>query len=425
MALPARGIVQTWVGRTVVDRDGTEIGVCTAVLTDDGTGLPEWLYAQVDQATVIVPLVDATEVGDRVQVAVSRTDVGNAPPPAGDTQHLSQGEEAALYQHYGIEYSRTASETVLPTDVVPIDESTPTVPAPAGPPPAPAPDAVAGQPDTAGAARRGRGVAAAVAVLVGLGIFVAAVLRLRRRRQSRPEPRRAGRRARAGAAWGVRAAGAAARSARAASAPLVSATGRVIRRGTRAGAASALHAAKASTRLAVAAIPRIAARGAQVAQTGLGAAITLGGAVEAVPEVVSETGKRLRKGRRKVMGRLSLGLGFGVGYVVGARAGRSRFEQIKRAAISFAERPEVQQALDKVKDAAPAPLQSTIGGLSQRASGAGAKVRRRPAGGDAVTVVPPVADADPVVATPTGSVPPPPGALGAPDVPSDGPDGPP
>ena len=69
------------------------------------------------------------------------------------------------------------------------------------------------------------------------------------------------------------------------------------------------------------------------------------------------------------MGRLSLGLGFGVGYVLGARAGRGRYEQIRQAAAGFMERPEVQQAVEQVRAAAPAPLQSSIDKLSGGASG--------------------------------------------------------
>jgi hypothetical protein len=88
-----------------------------------------------------------------------------------------------------------------------------------------------------------------------------------------------------------------------------------------------------------------------------------------VPEVVAETGERLEKGWRRVMGRLSLGLGLGVGYVFGARAGRERYEQIKQAAAGFMERPEVQQAVEKARTAAPAPLQGSIDKLSGRGSG--------------------------------------------------------
>ena len=69
------------------------------------------------------------------------------------------------------------------------------------------------------------------------------------------------------------------------------------------------------------------------------------------------------------MGRLSLGLGFGIGYVLGARAGRGRYEQIKQAAAGVMERPEVQQAVEQVRAAAPAPLQGSIDKLSGRGSG--------------------------------------------------------
>ena len=68
------------------------------------------------------------------------------------------------------------------------------------------------------------------------------------------------------------------------------------------------------------------------------------------------------------MGRLSLGLGFGIGYVLGARAGRARYEQIKQAAAGVMERPEVQQAVEQVRAAAPAPLQGSIDKLSGRGS---------------------------------------------------------
>jgi hypothetical protein len=72
------------------------------------------------------------------------------------------------------------------------------------------------------------------------------------------------------------------------------------------------------------------------------------------------------------MGKLTLGLGLGVGYVLGARAGRGRFEQIKKSAAGLAERPEVQQAVEKVRAAAPAQLQSTIDGLTGHGSGGAA-----------------------------------------------------
>jgi hypothetical protein len=69
------------------------------------------------------------------------------------------------------------------------------------------------------------------------------------------------------------------------------------------------------------------------------------------------------------MGKLSLGLGLGIGYVLGAQAGRARYEQLKQAAAGLMGRPEVQQALEQARTAAPAPLQGAIGKLAGGGSG--------------------------------------------------------
>jgi hypothetical protein len=69
------------------------------------------------------------------------------------------------------------------------------------------------------------------------------------------------------------------------------------------------------------------------------------------------------------MGKVSLGLGLGVGYVLGAQAGRARYEQIRQAAARIVERPDVQQALEKARTAAPAPLRSGIEKLTGSGSG--------------------------------------------------------
>jgi hypothetical protein len=114
MEFPNRDAALAWVGRTLVDRDGTEIGACTAVFTDDATRLPEWVCSDVGGAAVFIPAVGAAESGDRVQVAVSRADVASA-PSVGDAEHISAEEEAALYHHYGVPHSRDASPTLLAT----------------------------------------------------------------------------------------------------------------------------------------------------------------------------------------------------------------------------------------------------------------------------------------------------------------------
>jgi hypothetical protein len=113
MGLPDAEVAKSWGGKVIVDRSGATIGACTQVYTDDVTGLPEWATARMGTATVLLPLVDAVADGDRVQVAVDRDDVVRAPRVA-DQQHISDDEEALLYRHYGIAFSRERSPSQLP-----------------------------------------------------------------------------------------------------------------------------------------------------------------------------------------------------------------------------------------------------------------------------------------------------------------------
>ncbi len=412
MTLPDRETTLNWLGQTVVDSEGAETGVCRALLADDATGLPEWLYAELDAETVVIPLLDATAVGDRIRVTVSREQVVGS-PRMGDSQELSVDQEAALYEHYGISYSTAASETVLPVgDTSPAPAATPdlaTAPAvdpdlaassaasaadapPAGTAPAPA---------GGSSARQGQ-LAGVLALLAVLGAVVTTVLR---RRAARRVPEPVGRRARlAAAASAARArsgalslsestaavrqrldeaastlgpkARVASEEAReraaelaAAAAPVVAAAGRGVQRAASAGAVTAANAADTTARVAAATLSSGAAIGADLGQAGLRAALGVLGAAEAVPEAVAESTEHLQKRWRRLMGKLSLGLGLGVGYVLGARAGRARFEQIKQATAGLVERPEVQQAVGRVRAVVPPKLQSTIDGLSGRTSG--------------------------------------------------------
>ncbi|HYX96639.1 MAG TPA: PRC-barrel domain-containing protein [Geodermatophilus sp.] len=113
MGLPARDEAREWVGWTVVDREGTELGAVTAVLADESTGQPEWVYVEVEGVSAVVPAVDADGSGGRVTVAVTQAQVTSA-PSVGGALELSTDQEADLYRHYGIEASNAASESLLP-----------------------------------------------------------------------------------------------------------------------------------------------------------------------------------------------------------------------------------------------------------------------------------------------------------------------
>ncbi|MGK5173748.1 PRC-barrel domain-containing protein, partial [Geodermatophilus sp. CPCC 205761] len=182
MGLPDRDVAAQWVGRTVVDRDGTEIGACAAVFADEATGLPEWIAVEVGGTPAIVPLVDAEERGTRVRVTVRRSEVESAPETT-DTGRLSEAQEATLYSHYGIEYSREASESLLPAgEPAPsaVGGSSGTA---AGHGAVPAEPATGAEPGERASGGRGRRPALALGALAALGAVLLAAAS--RRRQSR------------------------------------------------------------------------------------------------------------------------------------------------------------------------------------------------------------------------------------------------
>jgi hypothetical protein len=113
MGLPSPESAKTWGGKLLIDRDGTEIGTCTEIFVDDATGLPEWAAADLGGGPAFVPLLDATESGGRVHVAVRHAEIVEA-PSLGHGGHMSEDEEERLYRHYGIDVSREASASLLP-----------------------------------------------------------------------------------------------------------------------------------------------------------------------------------------------------------------------------------------------------------------------------------------------------------------------
>ncbi len=89
-------------------------------------------------------------------------------------------------------------------------------------------------------------------------------------------------------------------------------------------------------------------------------------------------------------GRLGLFLGFGAGYVLGAKAGRERYEQLRRLYDNVQASPAFQKATGKAKDAVGSGLDSA----KDLASGGVHKVAdavkdRRGADGPGLSVAPP------------------------------------
>jgi len=103
-------------GADVYAVDGEKIGSAGEVYLDDQTGRPEWVTVNTGLFGMnesFVPLAQA-EVSDRgLTVPFDKDVVKDAPNVDPGSGHLSQEEERELYQHYGLEYSESASESGL------------------------------------------------------------------------------------------------------------------------------------------------------------------------------------------------------------------------------------------------------------------------------------------------------------------------
>jgi uncharacterized protein (TIGR02271 family) len=114
--MPDIDTVQNWQGRTMVDPAGDELGTIDAIYLDDETGQPEWATVTTGMfgtKTTFVPLAQARAVGASVQVPYHKDQVTDAPSMQAEAQ-LSQGEEAELYRHYGLDYTESRSDSGLP-----------------------------------------------------------------------------------------------------------------------------------------------------------------------------------------------------------------------------------------------------------------------------------------------------------------------
>jgi uncharacterized protein (TIGR02271 family) len=105
-----------WRGLDVVDRSGDKIGKVEEIYLDDATGQPEWLAIRTGMfgsKQSFVPIQGADSTGDQVRVQWEKAQVKDAPTVDPDGE-LSQDEEERLYQHYGMSYGESRSESGLP-----------------------------------------------------------------------------------------------------------------------------------------------------------------------------------------------------------------------------------------------------------------------------------------------------------------------
>jgi uncharacterized protein (TIGR02271 family) len=103
-------------GDDLYDRNGDKIGTIEEIYLDAQTGEPEWALVNTGMfgtKSSFVPLQEANQDGDSLRVPYEKAQVKDAPKMDPDGE-LSQSDEAALYAHYGLDYSESQSDSGLP-----------------------------------------------------------------------------------------------------------------------------------------------------------------------------------------------------------------------------------------------------------------------------------------------------------------------
>ena len=97
------------------------------------------------------------------------------------------------------------------------------------------------------------------------------------------------------------------------------------------------------------------------------------------------------------MKKLILLAGVGIGYVLGTKAGRERYEQIKGMARGFAGNPKVQETVSKAQDTVAAQAPVVAEAVKDKAGAAAGAVKDKVSSGsdDQVAASSPAAPASP------------------------------
>jgi hypothetical protein len=405
VTLPGPEVTHRWQGRTLVDHDGEPLGSVEAIYLDKATDQPEWALLEAgasSRSRTYVPLVGANEEGDTVRVPFAKTLIEGAPRMPADRE-LSEDQEGELYRHYGVPYSRADSPSGLPAGE---PEPTESALAAGGPQPAEAPvspstlgvaagepEVTAEEPTTAAeeplpADGRARPEAAAPepapiptsAVAPAPGRVDATVSEasatdegLVATRPLQVTNARVG----AGVAalalavgiWRRRTIG---RQLGAAVGRLGTVPATISRQRRRRRRAKALNQAVTAATQQTTALARGTARlvtGTALLPVTVAVAGGRGvrAAGQATGKAISQGASRVRPGRRRKRrgGTLGMAVGGAAGYVLGAKAGRERYEELAASAKRWRQRPEVKRLgeqavarLDRLSDQAADKLQA-------------------------------------------------------------------
>jgi hypothetical protein len=448
VTLPGPDATHRWQGRTLVDHNSEPLGSIEIIYLDKATNQPEWallVAGAVGPAATFVPLVSASEEGDTVRVPFAKTLVEGAPSVPAERE-LSEDQEGELYGHYGVPYSRADSPSGLPAGEPepaeaalaaggpqpaeePVSASTPEVAAGKPEVPAEEPTTAADEPlPTGGGALPEAAVpesapipASAVAPAPGPvdepvseasvtndGLVATGQLRV-------TDPRVAGGAAAVALAVGIWRRETIGRQVSTAVSRLGAIPATVSRRRRRRRRTKALNqamtgAAQQTTALARAMARLVAGTALLPVRTTVKGGRRARAGVQATQKAISQGARRVRPGRRRRRrgGTFGMAVGGAAGYVLGAKAGRQRYQEITESARRLRQRPEVK----RITEQAVAKLDQLSGQAADKLQAARPSTRSEAgsSGGQPSTVVPETPTAtppSPTVIPPADLAPPP------------------
>jgi PRC-barrel domain protein len=101
-----------WRTLSIVDRDGGTVGSIGEFYLDRESRYPTWALVNIGlfgARQIFVPLLDATEISDGLQVPYEKGHIKDA-PRIDLHGELTPDEEATLFAHYGIDYQPSPAE---------------------------------------------------------------------------------------------------------------------------------------------------------------------------------------------------------------------------------------------------------------------------------------------------------------------------
>jgi uncharacterized protein (TIGR02271 family) len=110
--------VQSVIGSTAYSSTGDKIGKVGQVFLDDNTGQPAFVTVNTGlfgTSESYVPIEQATVEGDRLTLPYTKDQIKDAPNVDVDSGHIDPAEEERLYQHYGLTWGGTGTQTTSDT----------------------------------------------------------------------------------------------------------------------------------------------------------------------------------------------------------------------------------------------------------------------------------------------------------------------